>query len=93
MDKYVFNNTIDGIKYNYTYYFDNDMCVNSKEELTFKDNSSANDFYNDIIDLDDYINITIKDNVVIYYNNPEYFIYMMYPKETLIEILNKLDDE
>ena len=89
MDTYIFNNTIDSINYKYTFYFDNDMCVNSKEELTFKDNNSAREFYDESVDLEDYINMTISGNVVTYYNNPEYFIYMMYPKETLIEILNK----
>ena len=92
MDTYIFNETIDDIKYVYTYYFDNDMCVNSKEELTFKDVNSAKDFYDESVNLEDYINMQINSNVVTYYYNPEYFIYMMYPKEMLIEILNKHDE-
>lgn len=92
MDTYIFSETIDNIKYNYTYYFDNDMCVNSKEELTFKDDNSARNFYNDIVDSEEYIDLKINGNIVAYYNNPEYFIYMMYPKETLIELLNKQEE-
>ncbi len=92
MDTYIFNETIDDIKYVYTYYFDNDMCVNSKEELTFKDVNLAKDFYDESVNLEDYINMQINSNVVTYYYNPEYFIYMMYPKEMLIEILNKHDE-
>ena len=92
MDTYIFNETIDNIKYVYTYYFDNDMCVNSKEELTFKDVNLAKDFYDESVNLEDYINMQINSNVVTYYYNPEYFIYMMYPKEMLIEILNKHDE-
>ena len=92
METYIYNETISNIKYKYTYFFDKDMCVNSKEELTFKDNNSAKEFYDEAVNLEDYLNVTIKGNVVTYYNNPEYFMYMMYPKDMLIELLTEYND-
>jgi hypothetical protein len=88
MDKYEINKTIDNIKYKYIYYFKEDMCVNSKEELTFNSNDKANSFYTENKDSEEYMNITIKNNLVIYIYNPEYFEYLMYPKDVLIELLN-----
>lgn len=92
METYIYNEILDNVKYKYTYFFDKDMCVNSKEELTFKDNNSAKEFYDEAVNLGDYLNVTIKGNVVTYYNNPEYFMYMMYPKDMLIELLTEYND-
>ncbi len=91
MESYTYSQNIEDISYKYTYFFKDDMCVNAKEELTFTSNMLANEFYKSLEDTDDYIEISINNNKVIYYYNPEYFAYMMYPKDALIELLNKND--
>ena len=92
MDKYEISKTIENIKYNYTYFFYEEMCVNSKEELVFKADTLAKTFYDENKTSEEYMDINIKDNKVTYYYNPEYFEYMMYPKDILIELLNSVEN-
>jgi len=92
MDKYEISKTVDGIKYKYTYYFKEDMCVNSKEELVFNSTDKASKFYTENKDNDEYMSITQKNSSITYFYNPEYFEYLMYPKEVLIELLNSVEN-
>ena len=91
MDLYTYEKTLNNIKYKITYFFKDDMCVNAKEDLIFNSNELAKDYYNEILNKEEYNNIEVINNHVIYYNNPEYFEYMMYPKDMLIELINKKD--
>lgn len=93
MDKYDISKTINEIKYKYTFFFKEDMCVNSKEELLFKSKDSAKKFYDENEDNNEYMKIDLNDNVVTYFYNPEYFEYMMYPKNVLIELLNSMEND
>lgn len=93
MDKYEMIKSLNNIKYKYTYFFKENMCVNLKEELVFKASSDAKQFYDENKDSEEYMEISINNNEVTYYYNPEYFEYMMYPKDTLIELLNSIEDE
>ncbi len=93
MEKYEINKTINNIKYIYTYFFKENMCVNSKEELIFNTNVTAKTFYEENKSNEEYMDININNNKVTYYYNPEYFEYMMYPKDVLIELLNSIENE
>lgn len=88
MDKYEISKNINNIKYKYTYFFKENMCVNSKEELIFNTNVNAKVFYEENKSGEEYMEININNNKVTYYYNPEYFEYLMYPKDILIELLN-----
>lgn len=88
MEKYTIRKTIDGIDYNYTYFFKDDLCVNAKEELIFKTNENAKAFYEENKSNEAFMEINKNNNKIIYYYNPEYFEYLMYPKDVLIELLN-----
>lgn len=83
--------TIDGLKYDYIFYFDNDECVNAEVKIVFDSSNSANEFYNNIKDNDMYEDITINENTIKYFHNIENFIYAMYPESALKELLQKND--
>ena len=93
MDNYVYEKTLNNMKFKTTYFFDDDMCVNAKEEVTFSSNELAKKYYDELLDQKDYTNISINGKVVTYYSTLEYFEYMMYPKSLLIDLLNKELDE
>ncbi len=93
MDKYEISKRIDGVEYKYTYFFKDDMCVNAKEELKFNSEESAKAFYEYKKTSEEYIDINNKGNVVTYFYSPEYFEYLMYPKDVLIELLNLVEND
>lgn len=94
MDKYEISKNMDDIKYNYIYFFKDDSCVNAKEVLTFKTSENAKAFYEENKSNEEYLEINLDNSIITYYYNPEYFEYLMYPKDILIELLNSvIDDE
>lgn len=91
MDKYETSYIEEKIKYNYTFYFDDDKCMNVLVSITFNNVEEANKYYESIKDDNDYINLNIEKSIVKYYYNSESFIYMMYSKDMIIDLLSKKD--
>lgn len=88
LDSYNYKTNIDNISYNYTYYFKEDKCVASKEELTFTSSELAQKYYNELKESNETIELKINGNKVTYYLKSEYFEYLLYPKDSLIDLLN-----
>ncbi len=82
---------IDNLKYEYTFYFEDDVCINALVKIEFKTNEEALSFYNGIKDSVNYYEVNINDNIIQYYHDIENFSYAMYPKNTLIELIQKED--
>lgn len=89
MDIYETSYKKDNSTYNYTFYFEDDVCMNALVSIVFSDKQEAQAYYNSIKESEEFINIVIEDLEVKYYYNPENFIYMMYTKDMLIDLLNK----
>ena len=60
MDSYTLSEVIEEINYNYTYFFKDDMCVNAKEELLFKNEEAAKEFYEEAINEDMYFSSHVQ---------------------------------
>ena len=88
LDSYKYETTINNVLYNYTYYFKDDKCVGSKEKLTFSSSELAKKYYDELEKSNESVDLKIDNNVVTYYLKSEYFEYLLYPKETLIDLLN-----
>lgn len=89
MESYNAYITKDNLNYKYTFYFEDNVCMNALVSISFDDEITANKYYEIIKNDDLYIDIVKKENIVTYYHNPENFIYMLYSKDIIFELLKE----
>ena len=80
---------IEGIKYEYTFYFEDDSCINALVEILFDTDGIAKTFYENIKDSDMYTEVKIEGNKLTYMFNIENFEYGMYSEKTLKEYIQR----
>lgn len=80
-------NILDGIKYNYTFYFENNRVVNANVEVFFDNIGAGEKFYQNIQKDENYIDTKYENGIVSYFHNIETFNYYHYSKDVLSEML------